>query len=398
MFRLTHDTTNESLVPTLLRTGLSVALAAAALCGCGPTSAAGGEDGSPGAGDPCTGQPRCVGTTFQACVDGHFTAVDDCAAPLVCDPSLGCVQCNPSREFTCSGDDVHTCNADGTVGGFVEACGLEQCFDGRCREDDCADAAKDIYVVTSDYVLLRFDPRGGANTFTTIGHIECPAGAEWPDRGGATSHPYSMSVDRHGTAWVLYTSGEVFHVSTTDASCAATEWSPDEGGFELFSMGFVSDFPGAASEHLMIAGGVASDPGGGHLGVVAPDTLALEVRHGLTRGEYSPELSGTGDAELFAYYPGMQGSYVAVLDQNTAATERTWQIAALPGIPTGWAFARWGGRFYIFITVFDLATSVETSSVYLLEPDTGEVSVLLSSIPYKIVGAGVSTCAPVVIE
>ncbi len=38
----------------------------------------------------------------------------------------------------------------------------------------------------------------------------------------------------------------------------------------------------------------------------------------------------------------------------------------------------------------------ETSQVLVLDPATGVAGVFLPSVPYKIVGAGVSTCAPVI--
>ena len=46
-----------------------------------------------------------------------------------------------------------------------------------------------------------------------------------PDwNGGGQATPFSMSVDREGQAWVLYTSGEIFKVSIEDASCADSGW------------------------------------------------------------------------------------------------------------------------------------------------------------------------------
>ena len=69
----------------------------------------------------------------------------------------------------------------------------------------------------------------------------------------------------------------------------------------------------------------------------------------------------------------------------------------MQGSVTAWAFAHWGGRFYIFTTHSTLFGG-ESSKVLRLDPTTGKVTTLLNSSPYRVVGAGVSTCAPVVVE
>ena len=49
---------------------------------------------------------------------------------------------------------------------------------------------------------------------------------------------------------------------------------------------------------------------------------------------------------------------------------------------------------YVFITV---STGGDTSYVYEFDPATGMAKAFLSNTGIKVVGAGVSTCAPVVI-
>ncbi|MEP6864549.1 MAG: hypothetical protein ABJE66_28265 [Deltaproteobacteria bacterium] len=71
----------------------------------------------------------------------------------------------------------------------------------------------------------------------------------------------------------------------------------------------------------------------------------------------------------------------------------------MQGSPLAWAFAFYGGNYYVFL-MKDNSGGIfpETSTtVYEVSP-TGQ---LMSSTPTNtrvIVGAGVSTCAPVVIE
>jgi hypothetical protein len=308
--------------------------------------------------------------------------------------------------FTACGPSVVRDDDDDGVGSG-DACAGEStsCPDagpggsgGGGGDDDCADGARLVYVVTDADDLLRFETDGDQYAFTPIGHLSCPSGPEWPARGGGPSHPYSMSVARDGRAWVLYTSGEIFTVSTVDASCAATSFPPDAGRFELFGMGFVADAAGTDAEHLYIAGGPATSPGEGSLGRIAPGSLAVDVRAPLVRGEFAPELSGTSAGELYAYYPGTSDTYVARLDPGSAQLATRWPLPALVGVPTGWAFAHWGGRFYVFITTVTIGSGATDARVLRLDPATGAVDVVLSGLAFKIVGAGVSTCAPIVIN
>jgi hypothetical protein len=372
----------------------------ALLPACGPSA----PDGPPDSGfidtDPCVteGQGRCNGNRHQICTDGIWQSQQDCNSPLVCAPTLGCAECDPTFATACDGDNVVTCNQDGSKGPVQQMCGFEQCSNGHCGSDDCeTEGVKLIYVVDESYNLLSFDP-GMGNVFTLIGRLSCPASASWPEWGGiGPATPFSMSVDRNAVAWVLYTSGEIFHVSTTDASCSPTSWVKGSGGYQLFGMGFVADSPGSNSEKLYIAGGPASALETGDLGYIDPGTYGVSTVGPLPSAEYSPELTGTGDAELYAYYPGSFSTFVARVDRATGQNAQTWNLPALSGSVMAWAFAHWGGQFYIFVTTVDDFTLEEKREVYLLNPMTGSATLLLPDIPYVIVGAGVSTCAPVII-
>lgn len=376
-------------------------IATIALAGaCGPSVSNGDDDGPPadGGADPCTGTTtRCDGLIYQMCQNDVFVDVETCVGPQVCSPSFGCANCDPARPQTCVGDDAHLCNDDGTVGPYVSTCPFETCTDGFCQDEDgCSEQAKLIYVVDDAYNLLSFNPAMGMNTFTLIGQLDCPASASWPDWGNPVATPFSMSVDRTGTAWVLYTSGQIFHVSTVDASCSPTSFVAGTNNYQLFGMGFVSDSAGSTAEHLFVSGGPAADPGSGNLGSIDPATLGITTHGPLPQSENSPELSGTGNAELYAYYPGMTETFVARLDKTTAQIQQQWNLPLLTGQVYAWAFAHWGGRFYIFVTDGDIFGM--NSKVYLLDPATGMTQLLLQNLPYYIVGAGVSTCAPVIIE
>ncbi len=301
--------------------------------------------------------------------------------------------CANAGGTACVGAAVYECTDDGTLGEFVAQCNGGTCAGGLCV-DECPGGSELIYLVDADSRLLRFDPENNAHTFQVIGTINCPAGpalSPWDVLGPA--QPYSMSVDRSGRAWVLYTSGELFWVSTADASCASTPFQPGQAGFQLFGMGFVSDDPGSSTEKLYVAGGNASMSGTGSLGVVDTGAMTLAPVGVLPATERGPELTGTGDAELFGYYPG-SSTFVAHMSKATAQNEQTWALPPLSGSVVAYAFAHWGGRFYIFITTQDLLGGT-SSQVHRLDPSSGSSTVVVPISAYVVVGAGVSTCAPV---
>ncbi len=387
-------------LPMMLMTRLalasSLALATAALSACGGDDPAGGDGGN-----SCqSGETRCTEGAFQECSGGTFKDTNICAGSTVCSESLGCVECRPEDFQACVGDAIHACNDDGSLGGVLQECAAGQCFGGACGggSGSCEGTGTElVYVVDDASNFLSFDPTelvpGGA-PFTQIGTLNCPAGTPLGGVGGQAT-PFSMSVDRNGTAWVLYNSGEIFHVSTTDASCQATSWNVGNGGFELFGMGFVSDVAGGDAETLYISGGDADDLVGGNLGALNPTTLTVQNLGPLPNAEQSPELTGTGDAKLYGYFPGMSNSFVANLDKTNGSRGESWNSTSLEGGASAWAFAHWGGKFYIFATS-GLFTPV--NAVYELDPATGQNTTVINASNFRIVGAGVSTCAPTQID
>src|SRR5690606_38109686 len=94
--------------------------------------------------------------------------------------------------------------------------------DGGSGGDDCIDEARWIYLLDSSEQLVRFEP--DSMTLTVVGTLDCPV----------SGTPFSMSVDRNATAWVLYDDGRIYHASTTDASCTATSFAPNQVGLERF--------------------------------------------------------------------------------------------------------------------------------------------------------------------
>jgi hypothetical protein len=243
---------------------------------------------------------------------------------------------------------------------------------------NCADAARWVYLVDSGQSLLRFQP--DELSITPIGTLNCP--------GGST--PFSMSVDRDARAWVLHQDRRIYFVSTADASCTTSGFTPNQSGMELFGMGFVADADGSEDESLFVAGGseLSIASGSSTLASIDDDSLVLSTVGGLPGW---PELTGTGSGELWGFFPDTAPPSVRRIDKASAGTVESFQLPALAGTtPSAWAFAFWGGRFYVFYqSALDPSTNV-----FRVDPD-GTVTEVLSDIGYRIVGAGVSTCAPV---
>ena len=355
--------------------------------------------------DACTanGETRCAGQAFQVCEAGTWLTSEVCKSSTQC-TSFGCGQCDPAYDHVCVGPDLYTCHDDGTLGGRLTTCGTSGCTGHACNPPDVADCGEGtqlIYVIDKDHTLLSFDPRHDANTFHVIGQVDCPAGAPWPaviDAGITVAAPLSMSVDRGGRAWVLYTSGEIFWVSTVDADCTPSPFVKGAAGFQLFGMGFVAEVPGAADdERLYILGGpddtFANDTTGTQLGVVDPLTSQVTALAPVATKAYLPELSGSPDGALWAYFPGDDGpGEVARLDKVTGARVQTFGLPEEGKPLTGWAFAHYGGMDYLFVT------RGAVSQVLRLDPagggGLGQLLVVVPNSPYAVVGAGVSTCAP----
>ncbi|HEY4178359.1 MAG TPA: hypothetical protein VGM90_16040 [Kofleriaceae bacterium] len=313
----------------------------------------------------------------------HTTAPADPAAPpreaATCDP-----RASPT---TCVGDDVRECQANGEAGIQLVAC------NGACRNGACANTcaihdAELIYVIDSENMLLRFDPKKLPNDpFETVATLSC-----------STRHPFSMAVDRNGIAWVEYDNGSLYRVSIIDGHCSHDGIDPD-GAPRAFGMGFVSDGPNAP-EHLMTAklneeSGAPTEIAELDVGVNPPKWKTLGSLRG---GGMSPELSGTGDGQLYGYTPQTswngagkpkgRGWVQAISRTDGSAQGPRWQLPGTAQDTNGWAFAHYGGVFYVFAT-FD-----DNSMVYAVHRKTGKVEKLMENLPHRIVGAGVSTCAP----
>jgi hypothetical protein len=256
---------------------------------------------------------------------------------------------------------------------------------------DCADAGLTyVYVISQNNDLYSFYPSAG--TFTRIGAIECN------DPEGTS--PFSMAVDHQGVAYVVFSSGFLYRVSTKTAACTPTTFVPGQLGYTTFGMGFVATplDGGGTGESLF----VSPDPpamGGPTASILASiDLTTFTLREVAPLGSAGgipvrlAELTGTGGGNLYGFFAptnSLPPSYIVGLDTRTAQVTSTVQ---LPNVVegSGWAFGFWGGDFYTFTS-----PTGQQSVVTRYRPSDGSVTQVAVAPPgVLVVGAGVSTCAP----
>ena len=237
---------------------------------------------------------------------------------------------------------------------------------------DCPTGETYIYLITTSYELYAFYPPD--NRFIFIGKISCP--------NQGTETPFSMAVDRKGVAYVVYSDGRLFRVSTLTAACVATTYVPKQiDGTTTFGMGFSSE-QGGLTEKLYIA----TDTTNNFLGTIDTTAYKLSKIGEFTSKVSRAELTGTGAGGLYAFYTDDVDAYIGQIDKTNA---KLTGESKLPGVQLGqgWAFAFWGGDFYLFT-----APSGQ-SIVTRFRPSNNSV-VEVARLSSIIVGAGVSTCAP----
>lgn len=288
-------------------------------------------------------------------------------------------RCDPARPRVCVGPDVFECDASGFLGRRLRSC-RDGCELGACAKSCGAGNVELIYVVDDANRLLSFDPRKlPGDPFELIGALRCS------DVGS----PFSMAVDREGTAWVLYSDGELYRVSVSDARCARTGYAAGSSGSHTFGMGFVTEAAGGQTERLYIAANDATH-GLGYIDTAPSTPRAYRLGTIEANAGQNPELTGTGEGKLFGFFPTPDRAFVQEIDRQTgAARGPRWTIDSPLGHVGAYAFAHWGGTFYIFTASFSTAGLVTA-----VDRATGTSRTVRTDVPYRITGAGVSTCAP----
>jgi len=247
---------------------------------------------------------------------------------------------------------------------------------------DCTDpSTKFIYLVTQEKDLYSFNPANGA--FVLRGTLNCPS--------DATATPFSMGVDRKGTAFVVYNDGNLFQVSTKDASCKPTPFVPNQQQFRTFGMGYALDGPTSTNETLYVAEISFTNPS---LGLASIDTKTFALSF---IGPFSSnpaneiEMTSAPDGNLYGCFLDSTGGngWVVQIDKTNGTILSEKQIPIAAGPSSALAFAAWGGKFYVFTT----PSGTMSTNVTRFDPTDGSLTVV-ANLNRVVVGAGVSTCAP----
>jgi hypothetical protein len=239
-----------------------------------------------------------------------------------------------------------------------------------------------VYMFTESNHIWSLYPQTG--TLSLIGTINC----------SSSGTPFSMAVDRNGSAYVLYqlnaTSSEMFHVSLRTLDCTRTPWVSPGPPYGTFGMGFVGDSNGLTDTLYVAADGNGTPSANATLGKL--DLTTFKVT---TVGDLAvrmPELSGTLDGRLFAFYGTTSGSSaVDQVDPSSLAHVKTYSFSNLPQ-GSGWAFGFWGGDFYLFTAPPSPPPGAVSVITRYRPSDRSQTT--LATLDEAIVGAGVSTCAP----
>ena len=231
---------------------------------------------------------------------------------------------------------------------------------------------RDIWVVDEDGTFSAFDTQSAE--FRDIATLEC----------APSIAPETMAVDRAGTAWVLYSDGRLFQVDVATAACRPTAFVNTQlsNNQEMGSC-FSANTPGGTSETYFVELGTEQS-------LASINTQSLELTR-IARLMGPAELTGTGDAELWGFFPASPTSLIARIDKTTAALDRQISLPQVDSVSVGsFAFAFWGGEFWVFYS-----TSTSDTAVFRVHPVSGQVTQVLAHTGRHIRGAGTSSCAPV---
>jgi hypothetical protein len=298
------------------------------------------------------------------------------SVPIVIVAVVGCSAGNVD-DLGLGGSGGGSSFSNGTQSGGTQSTGAfgTGASTGTGGDDGCSAESQLVYVFTSSNQIYSFDPP--TKQFTFVATPDCVAG------GSANS----MAIDRNLVAWINYIGGiYTFDLKTKTGCQLATNLQPP---YQQIGMGFSTDMEGGKTETLYIDG-----IGGGGLAKVDTSTKTVTPIGGFGNDpnlqSQSAELTGTGSARLFGYFTTFPYVRVAEIDKSNANIISDFELSGVSP-PSSWAWSFWGGDFYLY------AADIGNSRVIKYSPATNAVDQnYVSDTGFTIVGAGVSTCAPIV--
>ena len=298
---------------------------------------------------------------------------------------------------TSTGGVTTGASAVSSSGGFKFDVGEETSGGSTTGPDNpecpCAPNSDLIYVLSDDKQLWTYNPLN--NLFVLVGPLGCPT----------PNTTFSMGVGRDGYAWVQDTAlmglgsvGDLFRMNVSNpADCTDPGYTPGANGWAHFGMAFVSQSDINPCDSLYGAhwdgqlGGFGEGANIGKLGVFDEDALQMNT---IGSNNYNgAELTGTGDGRLYAF-GGVPDAKLIQFDKQTGEELEVISFAGFP-LTQAFAFAFWGGDFYFFTEASPGQLGTK-SKVTMLDYDGDQsLTTVNAGGPVRVVGAGVSTCAPV---
>jgi hypothetical protein len=324
---------------------------------------------------------------FDPATSGTTGGEESSGAATTSDDPSGVGEASPD-----SSDDDDGDAADGELVLDVEPGADDGQPPGECP---CVGTGEGIYLLSDTGVLWTFDP--DTLEFEELGAVECPT----------TGWPTAMAVDRQGGALLAYVVDpvgagvpptiETFAIELGDPSACEAAVLPLPDDRMLAGTGYASASAADPCDDLYLFARSAVDDAPGTSAIARVDDDGNWVELGAAPW-MSAQLSGTGDGRLFAFAfaAGDEGNFgeasLVELDKNDAA------VVEAVDVPQGsdgdsMAFAFWGGDAWFFTDGWH-----DTSVVRRLDhdgSDGGGTSVVVDETPMRIMGAGVSTCAPI---
>ncbi len=288
------------------------------------------------------------------------------------------VACGSSNHSNFNGTDSGSAS-DGDPFNPGDDAGLTS--DGIAPPPGCSDAAKLVYLVSSQNGLYSFNP--GTLQIKSIGTLNCQVGF------GVT--PNSMAVDRNAKAYVNMSDGSLFTVDTSNANCSPTSYQLNQQNRRIRGMGFSANTNGGDTETLFTCTADDANFTGGGLAKIDVNTYKLTLLgdYGGALAGTECELTGTGDARLYGFFATLTPPKLAELAKGNGQASGATPLSI--NTSSAYAFSFWGGDFW-FYTADALANSKVTRYKYASDKS---FSVVIPNTNMTVVGAGVSTCAPV---
>lgn len=360
-------------------------------------TATGGTDGTGPATASATATATASATSMGSESAGSGSTTGTTSASGTAGSTTGPATATATAGSTTGGS---TATAGSTTGGGTVSGGSSTSGGGTTGgvTCDCTPGLDDgIFVLSDDAEIWKYVPDTqnpqNPGTFSKIGNLDC----------GGNTNTFSMAVDRNGFAWVMFgpagpNAGDIWKADlTNNAACSDPGYAPGQQGVELFGMAFVSNSEFDACDKLYGntydgMGPFSEGPNAGTFLTVDPDTLVLST---IGPTNYNgAELTGTGDGRAFMF-AGVPAKLIEI-DKTNGQVIDTWNLGL--SLTNAFAFAFFGGDFYLF-TESDGNPSKSKVSWFDFDDSDGQFAAgpinINNDAPIRIVGAGVSTCAPI---